>query len=194
LPDGVTVEPVPLLPLGRKELLIHSSIGTPLFTWNNTAWIGTTWYERRLSYWIRRAAWTLVTGALLAVWTVIIGSLLFTLFKPYTGLFYTALAVEIVMTLGMVLVCVAIAKFEGARIARGGGRWQARPVKVTVGSVARALGGLIVLMPVMAVVGAGFFATIGVPLALFLMSLMPVPYSEQGARCRIAAALAREQH
>jgi hypothetical protein len=116
------------------------------------------------------------------------------LFKPYTGLFYTALAVEIVMTLGIALVWVVMAKFERARIGRRGGRWWPHPVKITVGSVARALGGLIVAVIVVAVVGVGFFATIGVPLAFFLMSLMPVPYLEQGARSRIAAALARDEH
>ena len=140
--------------------------------------VGTTWYERGPSYWVRRAGATLFTAVMLAAWTAMVSAFVRASGPAWSPAFTGVLIAEIVFSLG-----------TGAWLFHRMGqpesqRWM--PSVRAVGIAARA--GSIVLIVLW---GIAVLLSYGLVLALFLRSFTPVPQPERKARRLLADKLQR---
>lgn len=184
LPADVVIEPVPVLfPVGRQAAILGMVTGGRLSTV-----IGTTWYERGAAYWIRRAAatfglWICLAGlalvAVLVYWATICTWLHLSV--------HAAVALQIAMSLGGGSLAFAAERSMRRRnVPPRPGRWPTRRGPARYTPVAPQI--LLFVFVSLAVLPL-WIVSLSWPAAGFMMSLMPVPYPEQGARHRLAAAL-----
>lgn len=143
--------------------------------------LGTTWYERGASYWLRRAGLSLMFAVVLVAWTFLIGAFVKASGPVGSPAFTGVLVAEIVFSLG-----------SGSWVFwrmrnRSSGGWMPSVRTVTiatrVGSVI-----IILLWGVIALLSYGLF------LALFLRSLVPVLPTERVARSLLADELQKGHH
>lgn len=141
--------------------------------------VGTTWYERGFSYWLRRAGGTLFITAFLAMWTGLIGSFVRASGPVGSPAFIGVLTAEVVYSL-------AIAGWIFYRAWRPSSssshRWT--PSFRTV-NIATKVGSLFLIF----LWGIGVLLSYGLFLALFILSFAPVPPPEREARQIMASRL-----
>lgn len=138
--------------------------------------VGTTWYERGLSYWVRRAGATLFLAVMLAAWTAMIGAFVRASGPAGSPAFIGVLVAEVVFSLG-----------TGAWLfyrmwKQPSQRWMPSVRSV---SIATRLGSVLLI----ALWGVAVLLSYGLILALFLRSFTPVPPPERAARSRLADEL-----
>lgn len=160
LPQGITIEPL-------KGL-------------------GTTWYERGVSYWLLRVCLTLVITAMVALLTVIVGAVIHQVGPAGSPAFIAVLTAEIVFS-------IATGIWQFRKSWNNPHRWTSRDKErsKSAGIWAGSLGALIragsVLAGVLYVILA--FLSYGVILAGFVNSFAPELPLERVARRELAAEL-----
>lgn len=153
--------------------------------------LGTTWYGRGASYWLRRAGFTAGCAALLALWTVIVGAFIHGSGPAGSPAFIAVLTAEIALSLvtgvwqfRRIWTYPAQSPNPDRRSASVAGRAGA-------GLGALAGGGSVVAGFVLALIA---LLTYGMMLAVFASSLAPALPVERAARRRLAGELRRHQH
>lgn len=152
---------------------------------------GTTWYERGVSYWLRRVGTTIFSTALLALWTAIVGAVIHHVGPAGSPAFITVLTAEIAFS-------IATGVWQFRKMWIHPHQWTRRDEERsrTAGAWAGGLGALAragsVLAGVVFVILA--FISYGAVLAMFVISLMPELPLERQARLRLAEELEWHQH
>lgn len=154
-------------------------------------WIGTTWYERGLPYWMRRVAMVIFALLILAAWTAMIGTFVRSSGPAGSPAFIGVLSAEIVFSIfsgawlfNRMWRHTSQAWVTGHRPSRGAGATAA-----TAGIFARA-GSVIAT----AFLGIGVLLTYGLFLAAFITALAPVLPTERDARRLLAEKLQKGHH
>lgn len=151
--------------------------------------LGLSWYEHHgASYWIRRAAmsvlWTFVT----ALWTLIAVAILIAYYHRSLAAFYVVLGVEIAYSLAVLAYFAVVTARHwndpdvGARLFSPSRRARAAPARK---------GGARMLHIMEQVFVALSFLTFGLYLTMLLMSLLPETPAERRARLFVAEELRR---
>lgn len=140
--------------------------------------IGTTWYERGPSYWVRRAAMTIFLAAMLAAWTAMIGAFIRASGPAGSPAFIGVLVAEIVFSLGTGSWLFYRMWKQPSQ------RWMP---SVRAVSITARVGSVIII----ALWGIAVLLSYGLILAVFLRSFTPVLPPERAARTRLADELQR---
>jgi hypothetical protein len=144
--------------------------------------LGTTWYERGFSYWMRRAGTTIGVAALVALWTVIVGAIVHHTGPAGSPAFIAVLTAEVMLSL-----VTGIWQFR--KIWKHPYHWTSRDEDRTrtTGAWAGSLGSLVRTGNVLAGMVIGILALVsyGAILAVFAISLAPELPLEREARQRL---------
>lgn len=153
--------------------------------------LGTTWYERSVSYWIRRVVVTIIATALVALWTAIVGAIILHSGPVWSPSFIAVLTAEIVLSL-------VTGVWQFRKILKRPYHWAGKDgTRATrTGVWAGSLGSLIRAGNVLAgaLIAILAFVTYGAMLAMFAISLMPELPLEREARQRLAEELEWQGH
>jgi hypothetical protein len=163
LPPEVTIRPLPL--------------------------VGTTWYERGVSYWARRTGIGIIFAAVLVVYPLMIWGALQAVSAPGTALYYGLLTAEVIFT-----IVTAVLMYSRARRNWLSGKGASRDDTARAGRAARAGSGTGTLAFAAGGLLAGLLVlsslfTAGLVLAAFAIWMAPVPPMEQYERRHIAERL-----
>ncbi len=150
--------------------------------------LGTTWYDRGLSYWLRRVGLIVMMALVIALVTALLVGLFSAIRQTSLTGFYIALIIEVTYSLA-IIVFVAVWL---ARRWNNMGEVQKRPVSIrAAGSAGVVVGTLaqsgFLIGQLFLVVGSLLF--FGLYVAVFLAMFMPEIFWERPARCRLAKRL-----
>jgi hypothetical protein len=151
--------------------------------------VGTSWYERGLSYWARRAAMVLVMVIVAAIYIAIITGVASAAGPPGSAGYVAVIIAEAVLSLGTGIWMVRRTLHQAASgqlVLPGRGHTsRAGRTGAGLGILAYSAGGAAgaVLLVVSALLSAGFV------LAVLMLALTPVPPTERQARAQLAEQL-----
>lgn len=160
LPAGVTLERLPL--------------------------VGTSWYERGVSYWARRIGIAVILAMVVVAYVAAIEAVLQDVSSPGSALYYGLAAAEVIFT---IVTGVWVFRRMWRNTLSGKGATQKQAARggrtgASVGTLAFSMGGVLAgLIVFSSLLTAGLF------LAAFVTWILPMPPAERYARSRIAERL-----
>lgn len=154
--------------------------------------LGFTWYDRRGSYWARRAGLSLMWAIVTALITLVTIAVLAAIRDSSAAGFGALLGIEVAYSLG-ILAFFAVQTARRWNDPDAPGRLLGRPAaSKQPGARKRGAARLWYLLGQLFL--AFSFLTVGMYLAMLLTSLLPESLAERQARIRIAAELRRRGH